>query len=53
MPVNLSAPCPPIPRVDAPSWDDLALAHAALAFQYAECAARHQAVVDAWRAPKQ
>lgn len=29
--------CPPIPRVGSTSWDD-----AALAFQYAECAARHQ-----------
>ncbi|WP_088141958.1 phage tail assembly chaperone [Achromobacter xylosoxidans] len=34
--------CPPIPRVDSTSWDDLAKVHAALAFQYAECAARHQ-----------
>lgn len=51
LPVNLSAPCPPVPHVDSPSWDDLAQAHVALAFQYAECAARHQAVVDAWAKP--
>ncbi|WP_441294101.1 Rz1-like lysis system protein LysC [Achromobacter aegrifaciens] len=51
LPVNLSAPCPPVPRVDSPSWDDLAQAHVALAFQYAECAARHQTVVDAWARP--
>ncbi|RIJ02223.1 hypothetical protein DXK93_18800 [Achromobacter sp. K91] len=51
LPANLFAPCQPIPRVDSPSWDDLAQAHAALAFQYAECAARHQAVVDAWGKP--
>ncbi|MGZ8132529.1 hypothetical protein [Bordetella genomosp. 6] len=49
--MTLSAPCPPIPHVDSPSWDDLAQAHAALAFQYAECAAKHQAVVDVWTAP--
>ncbi|WP_437340377.1 Rz1-like lysis system protein LysC [Achromobacter animicus] len=48
LPVNLSAPCPPISHVDSSSWDDLAQAHAALAFQYAECAARHRAVVDGW-----
>ncbi|WP_436967354.1 hypothetical protein [Achromobacter insolitus] len=51
LPVNLSAPCPAVPHVDSASWDDLAQAHAALAFQYAECAARHQAVVDAWNKP--
>ncbi|WP_425536151.1 hypothetical protein [Achromobacter denitrificans] len=51
LPVNLSAPCPPVPHVDSASWDDLAKAHIALAFQYAECAARHQAVVDAWGKP--
>jgi len=51
LPANLAQPCTPVPRVDSPSSDDLAQAHAALAFQYAECAARHQAVVDAWAKP--
>jgi|GEM_PF-3390877 len=48
LPANLREPCPPVPRVDSPSWDELARVHAALAFQYAECAERHQALVNAW-----
>ncbi|MHC0506415.1 hypothetical protein [Achromobacter aegrifaciens] len=48
LPANLALPCPPVPEVISDSWDDFARNYMALALQYGECAARHQAVVDAW-----
>ncbi|WP_419343875.1 hypothetical protein ACM1PE_19300 [Achromobacter sp. PD1] len=35
-------------QVTSDSWDELARSYTALTLQYAECAARHRATVDAW-----
>ena len=51
LPANLAQPCPAVPQVTSDSWDDFARSYMALAVQYGECAARHQAVVGAWARP--
>jgi hypothetical protein len=48
LPADLAAQCPPIPDFKSDSFDDLALAFIDLTSQYAECSARHDAVVQAW-----
>ncbi|WP_456297772.1 Rz1-like lysis system protein LysC [Candidimonas nitroreducens] len=48
LPADLAAPCPRVPGFDSESWDDLGLAYIGLTTQYAQCAARHDAVVGAW-----
>jgi hypothetical protein len=41
-----------VPAFDSDSWDDLAQAYINLTGQYAECSARHDAVVRAWPKPQ-
>src|SRR5690606_37977556 len=48
LPANLAAPCPELRLFDSHDWDALAEFSLDLAFLYAECKARHAAVVDAW-----
>ena len=49
LPSNLKEPCPPIPLLETESWDDVALAYMDLTVMYGICAARHRAVVRAYK----
>lgn len=46
--MNLAAPCPPIEELSSNSWDELAKAYIKLVFDYSDCAAKHEAVVELW-----
>ncbi len=48
LPANPAQSCPLVAPVTSNSWDDLARTYIEQAFQYGECAARHDAVVEAW-----
>lgn len=51
LPANMAKPCPQIAPLESDNWYGLSRSYVALAFMYGECAARVDALLEAWPKP--